>query len=77
MKTTMYVVAALVAAFLAFGFMSGNTPEGKEIAKQRAVIRLCWDDQGKKSLGPAEAQFIANVCEKKEQEFQAKWGRRP
>jgi hypothetical protein len=77
MKKALFLVGALVAVFFIVGFVSGNTPEGKERARQRAVISLCWDDQRKASNGPAGAQFIASVCEKKEQEYKDRWNNSP
>lgn len=77
MKKAIYVIGALVAVFFAFGFAKSSTPEGKERARQRAVIAACWDGQSSKAIGPGEAQFIANTCESKEREFSARWGMNP
>lgn len=48
-----------------------------EIAKSRRVIRLCWDEQSKKSLEPSASRMIAGACEKLEQDFSLAYGRKP
>lgn len=77
MKTALYIAGGLVALLFAFGFASSSTPEGKERARQRAVISMCWDNQGRKSLSQGAGQFVSGVCEQKEREFSSRWGVNP
>jgi hypothetical protein len=59
------------------GSTVGDTPEAREKDKARAVIKLCWGDQGRKSNTPDVARFIAGTCEKLEDQFRAKFGVNP
>lgn len=59
------------------GSCAGNTPEGKERQASRDAISLCWSEQGRKSLDPGSARFVASTCEKMESDYRAKWGRNP
>ena len=77
MKITVIVVLVVLAALLAQGFIASNTPEGKERAKARDAIELCWKEQQRKSLDPAQARFIAGACEKMEDDFRRKHNRNP
>lgn len=64
-------------AFLGFGALISNTPEGEERSRKRAAIELCWKEQERKSLAPGEARFIAGACETMERDFLQKFGVRP
>ena len=76
-KLWLWVPLGLVAAFLAVGIVNGNSPEGKERARQRDAIDLCWKEQGRKSNSAGSAQFIAGACERMEAEYERKHGSRP
>lgn len=66
--------AALLMTFSIALFGCGPPSEK---AKARGLIEACWKEQGKKSLSPADARFIAGACESKEREFKAKYGLNP
>lgn len=63
--------------FLAWGFYLTSTPDGKERARQRAAIDLCWKEQARKSATLGEQRFIAGACENMVSQFRARWGRDP
>lgn len=71
------VLIGLVVAFLGFGAVVGNTPAGKQQARERNAIATCWDSQAKKSLDPGEQRFVASACEKMEDDYRKKWGHNP
>jgi hypothetical protein len=72
----MFVVAALLGVLLYF---AGNAPPlgSSDKERERAAISLCWEDQGRKSLEPDAARFVARACEMMEADFLKKHGRRP
>lgn len=76
-KWWLWIPIGLVAAFLGFGMLANNSPDGAAKSKARGAIALCWDTQKKKSLGPAEQQQAARFCETMESDFQTKYGVRP
>lgn len=66
----------LILVFIAWAAIKGaTTDDGRDQA--RAAIKLCWEEQGRKSLTPAEARFIAGSCEMMERDFEAKFGVKP
>jgi hypothetical protein len=67
----------LFVAFLIFGATVGETPEAREKQKAREVIKLCWQDQSRKSLPPDTARIVASMCEKMEDDFRAKYRSNP
>ncbi len=72
LKWVIGVPVGLFALFLVVGRTS-NDPK----TQARRTIETCWDDQGKKSLDPATARFVAGTCERLEADFMAKYGVRP
>lgn len=76
-KTWIWVVLSLPIAFLTFGYFQSQTPDGQARIEARSAIKLCWDEQGKRSNTVGSARFIAGACEKMEQDFEAKFGTRP
>lgn len=76
-KLWLWIPLGAVVAFLGFGAMVGNSPEAKAKARERQVIELCWDDQKRKSLAPAEQRFVASTCEMLENDFRRKHGHNP
>lgn len=77
MKQAILWVVAAVVAFFAYGAYVGNTPEGKERARDRAVIDQCWKDQERKSNSPRIARLTAEMCEGLEDTFRKKYNREP
>lgn len=63
-----------VGLFMLYALL--RTPGQDENAKMsaRAAIRLCWQDQERKSIDPATARFVAGACEKMERDFRARFG---
>lgn len=70
-------VLALVVAFLGFGAIVGGSPEAKERIQAEKAIELCWKEQERRSLTPAQARFIAGTCEMMEDDFRRKYNRNP
>jgi hypothetical protein len=62
------LIIFVIAAFMAKDDDSYNA---------RAAIKVCWNDQAKKSNDPSMARFIASVCEKMERDFRGKYGVSP
>jgi DNA-directed RNA polymerase subunit RPC12/RpoP len=74
------IIAVPLVGFLLLFFyflIAGPSPEDKEKASDRAKIKLCWEDQARKSLDPGTARFVASMCENFEQEFRAKYRHNP
>ena len=76
-KWWLWIPLGLVAAFLLFGALVGNTPEGQAKSQERRAIELCWDEQKRKSLDPGTQRFVASTCEMMERKFQEKYGVKP
>lgn len=70
------LIAGAVFIF-AWVYTNSQDPGVKARGKERAAIKLCWDDYGRKSLAPAEQRFIAGACERMENDYRTKWGRNP
>lgn len=69
------------AVFAAIGFVVlvlvlGAQPQSQK-GKDRQVIELCWKDQGRKSLDPGAARFVAGACEMLERRFRETHGTEP
>lgn len=76
-KLWLWIPLGLVVAFLGFGMVVANTPEGKVRTAEREAIERCWDEQKRLSLAPEQQRFIAGACERMEREYTAKHGRTP
>ena len=80
MKAVKWIAGILVGGFvlmMVIGTMHNNTPEGRATSDGRMAISLCWQEQGKKSLPPDQARFIAGACEKMERDFREKYNATP
>lgn len=66
-----------VALFFAVGFFSNSSPADQERGQARDVIRLCWEDQQRKSVAPDTQRIVARICENMEAEFTQKYGTKP
>lgn len=77
MKKAIIIIAALVVAFLGFGAIVGNTPEGRAMQADRDKIDTCWDTQKRKSLDPYQQRIMAGACENMEGDFRQRFGRNP
>jgi predicted amidophosphoribosyltransferase len=76
-KWWLWIPLGLVVAFLAYGAILSNTPKGKEKAKARDAIALCWQEHERKSLDANTQRFVASTCEMMEQQFRDKYGVNP
>lgn len=79
MKSYKYIIGFAVGFLLLYLAIpsTNESPKDKERSKDRDVIKLCWKDYEKKSLSAEAKQFVASVCEKKEDDFQEKYGVKP
>jgi predicted nucleic acid-binding Zn ribbon protein len=76
-KRVAVCVFAGVMIFFLIGVMHKPSPEEIALDSDRAAIKLCWSDQGRKSLDPPTARFVASACEHLEAAFRAKYNRAP
>jgi hypothetical protein len=70
-------LVAAVAAFLIFGAMVGNTPEGKEKQRARDAIDLCRSNERQWSGGAQAKSVITGACQQLEDDFRSRFGRNP
>lgn len=77
LKWVIGVPVGLFVLFLVVGTLLDGRTSNDPKARARRTIETCWDDQGKKSLDPATARFVAGTCERLESDFMAKYGVRP
>lgn len=77
MKKFLIALGSVFGLFVLWAFVRTPSPEEIDRRNERAGIEACWEDQQRKSLPPAQARFIASVCEKMEADFRKKHGRNP
>jgi len=70
-------IGGLIALFLAWALLRTPSPEEQAKSDARAAIGVCWDSQGRKSLDPSSARFVAGACERMEDQFRARFGHKP
>jgi len=76
MGTMGWFFGGLILVFIIWaGIKGATTNDGRDEARE--AIKLCWSEQGRKSLDPATARFVASTCEMMEREFQKKYGVSP
>jgi hypothetical protein len=71
------IVIGLVAAlglFLAYGAIIGNTPEGKEKARARDAIDLCWKGVDDSLQSLSSRRFIRDTCQKMVEKYESEFG---
>jgi hypothetical protein len=68
-------VGLFLLMMLIGSLLSGSPTDGK--ARDRAAIKLCWEEQSRKSLDPAAARFAAGACEMMERNFRGTYNAQP
>lgn len=71
------LVVMLVGGFLAWALLRTPSPEEEARHQDRYAIQACWEEQGRKSLAPGQARFVASVCEELEKRFRERHGVAP
>ena len=66
-----------IGGLMLIGALMPDNPERDARWRAQDAIKLCWSEQGRKSLDGATARFVAGACEKMERDYEAKWGRKP
>lgn len=69
-------VGVLTLLFIIGSCSSPNSPMDTK-ARDRAAIKLCWQEQARKSLDPGAARFAASACEMMEREFRGRHNAQP
>lgn len=79
LMTTVKVIACLAVAFVVYALLAAKfrSPEDQERIDKRSAIEHCWENQGKKSLDPGTARFVASACERMEDDYTKRYGRKP
>lgn len=73
-----WIVGALaVWIFWSLGVSQYDSPAAKERRHAEEAIRLCWQEQQRKSFTPGEQRFIAGACERMDADYLRKYGSRP
>lgn len=54
-----------------------DSPERQQRFREADAIKLCWQEQSRKSLDPGTSRFVAGACERMESDFRQRWGRAP
>jgi uncharacterized membrane protein YvbJ len=71
---TLGILCGLFVAFMAYGFMVSNTPEGRAQAKDRDAIALCHKEQNDELQERSTRRFVRRVCDNMVAYFTAKYG---
>lgn len=66
-----------IGALMLIGALLPDNPDRDARWRAQDAIKLCWSEQGRKSLDAGTARFVAGACEKMERDYEAKWGRKP
>lgn len=66
-----------IGGLMLTGALMPDNPERDARWRAQDAIKLCWSEQGRKSLDASTARFVAGTCEKMERDYEAKWGRKP
>lgn len=75
-KTLALFFAGLFGCFFVWALFNPD-PDQDEKNRRRHAIKLCWEQQERKSISPADARFIAGACEVMEREFESLFGIKP
>ena len=76
-KVVLGVPAGLFALVMIIGSCTPKSSVSDAKASDRAAIKLCWEDQSRKSLDPGSARFVASTCENMERNFRGKYNAQP
>lgn len=76
-KWWLWVPLGLFAFVMAVGSVGSDSPEWKAKSAERDAIKLCWEDQKRKSFDPATARFVAGACEMMEKTYTQRYGSAP
>ena len=66
-----------IGGLMLIGALMPNNPDRDARWRAQDAIKLCWSEQGRKSLDASTARFVAGACEKMERDYEARWGRKP
>ncbi|KRC22660.1 hypothetical protein [Acidovorax sp. Root219] len=66
-----------IGGLMLIGALMPDNPERDARWRAQDAIKLCWSEQGRKSLDASTAWFVAGACEKMERDYEARWGRKP
>lgn len=66
-----------IGALMLIGALMPDNPDRDARWRAQDAIKLCWSEQGRKSLDASTARFVAGACEKMERDYEARWGRKP
>lgn len=78
-----HIGAAILSVIAAFGIIAvidsfrPQSAAEKKKNDERFAIKLCWREYERKSIGPAEKQFIAGACEAMENTYEQKYHAKP
>lgn len=76
-KWWLWVPLACVVAFLGFGAVVGNTPEGKAKTAARQVIDGCRERLKEIPANDSTRWLASGACDELEQDFVKRFGHRP
>jgi hypothetical protein len=76
MKKVLIGLGVVLGVLIVMSIIGSNIKDDGR-GDARMVIKLCWEDQGKKSNTPAHARFIAGMCETMESDFKKKYRANP
>ena len=71
----LFVLMMIVGTWASSSSSSSGASGSK--SNDRAAIKLCWEQQSRKSLDPGSARFVASTCENMERDFRGKYNLNP
>ena len=77
-KPNTWLPATILIVMLSWVFIEKvNTPESKEKARERDVIKMCWNQYENKALDPNSKRFVAKTCYDLESKYKNKYNSNP
>ena len=77
-KWVVGIPVGLFVIFMVFGLiLQGNDSQSDAKQQGRSAIKLCWEEQNRKSFEPSTQRFIASACEKMESDFRTRYNASP
>lgn len=77
MKNGLIVGLAVLIGLFLFGISRSNDPAVQARWREEDAIKICWEEQARKSLDPSTARYAASLCEELERRYTQKHGRKP
>lgn len=77
LKLLVGVPVGLFGLMMIIGSCTPKSGVADSKAVDRGAIKLCWEQQARKSLDPGTARYAASLCENMERDYRGKYKANP